>query len=38
MIVSGETEFIEVRAGKVLQGLMCKIDRSVVASGASFEG
>ena len=37
MIADGGTEFIEVGPGKVLQGLMRKIDRSVVASGASFE-
>ena len=34
MIADGGTEFIEVGPGKVLQGLMRKIDRSVVASGA----
>ncbi|TXD54056.1 MULTISPECIES: ACP S-malonyltransferase [unclassified Polaribacter] len=34
MIVDGGTEFIEVGPGKVLQGLMRKIDRSVAASGA----
>lgn len=38
MIVDGGTEFVEVGPGKVLQGLMRKIDRSVVASGASLEG
>jgi len=38
MIKDGATEFIEVGPGKVLQGLMRKIDRSVAASGASFEG
>ena len=37
MIADGGTEFIEVGPGKVLQGLMRKIDRSVGASGASFE-
>ena len=37
MIADGGTEFIEVGPGKVLQGLLRKIDRSVVASGASFE-
>ena len=37
MISDGGTEFIEVGPGKVLQGLMRKIDRSVAASGASFE-
>ncbi|CAI8337262.1 MAG: Malonyl CoA-acyl carrier protein transacylase [Polaribacter sp. SA4-10] len=34
MIADGGTEFIEVGPGKVLQGLMRKIDRSVTASGA----
>ncbi len=37
MITDGGTEFIEVGPGKVLQGLMRKIDRGVAASGASFE-
>lgn len=37
MITDGGTEFIEVGPGKVLQGLMRKIDRSVTASGASIE-
>jgi [acyl-carrier-protein] S-malonyltransferase len=37
MIADGATEFIEVGPGKVLQGLMRKIDRSVAASGASFQ-
>ena len=36
MIADGGTEFVEVGPGKVLQGLMRKIDRSVTASGASF--
>ena len=36
MIADGATEFIEVGPGKVLQGLMRKIDRSVTASGASL--
>ena len=36
MITDGATEFIEVGPGKVLQGLMRKIDRSVSASGASL--
>ena len=34
MIADGATEFVEVGPGKVLQGLMRKIDRSVAASGA----
>ena len=34
MIADGGKEFIEVGPGKVLQGLMRKIDRSVAASGA----
>jgi [acyl-carrier-protein] S-malonyltransferase len=34
MIADGGSEFIEVGPGKVLQGLMRKIDRSVTASGA----
>ncbi|WP_233885830.1 ACP S-malonyltransferase [Tenacibaculum piscium] len=34
MITDGGTEFIEVGPGKVLQGLMRKIDRSVTASAA----
>lgn len=37
MIADGGTEFVEVGPGKVLQGLMRKIDRSVTASGASVE-
>ncbi len=37
MIADGGTEFVEVGPGKVLQGLMRKIDRSVAASGASIE-
>jgi [acyl-carrier-protein] S-malonyltransferase len=35
MIADGGTEFIEVGPGKVLQGLMRKIDRKVAASGAT---
>ncbi|CAL2084199.1 ACP S-malonyltransferase [Tenacibaculum sp. 190524A05c] len=37
MIADGGAEFVEVGPGKVLQGLMRKIDRSVAAIGASFE-
>lgn len=33
MIADGATEFIEVGPGKVLQGLVSKIDRSVATSG-----
>ena len=36
MIADGGTQFIEVGPGKVLQGLMRKIDRRVEAIGASF--
>ncbi len=36
MIADGGTEFVEVGPGKVLQGLLRKIDRSVTASGASI--
>ena len=35
MIADGGTEFIEIGPGKVLQGLMRKIDRSVATSGMS---
>ncbi len=37
MITDGGAEFVEVGPGKVLQGLMRKIDRNVAASGANFE-
>ncbi|GAB1307809.1 ACP S-malonyltransferase [Urechidicola sp. KH5] len=37
MIADGGTEFIEVGPGKVLFGLMRKIDRSVQASSATIE-
>lgn len=37
MIADGGKEFIEVGPGKVLQGLMRKIDRSVETYSASFE-
>lgn len=36
MISDGATEFVEVGPGKVLQGLMRKIDRSVTSSGATI--
>jgi len=37
MIADGATHFTEVGPGKVLQGLMRKIDRSVEATGVSME-
>ncbi|CAM1367150.1 ACP S-malonyltransferase [Tenacibaculum xiamenense] len=37
MIADGGTEFVEVGPGKVLVGLMRKIDRGVTASSAQFE-
>lgn len=37
MVKDGATEFTEVGPGKVLQGLMRKIDRSVTANGAVLE-
>ena len=37
MVADGGTEFVEVGPGKVLQGLMRKIDRTVAASGATFK-
>jgi len=37
MIADGATDFTEVGPGKVLQGLMRKIDRSVTTSGVVFE-
>lgn len=36
MITDGATEFIEVGPGKVLQGLLRKIDRSVTAASAAL--
>ena len=33
MMSDGATEFTEVGPGKVLQGLLRKIDRSVIANG-----
>ena len=37
MIADGGTDFVEVGPGKVLVGLMRKIDRSVLASSAVIE-
>ncbi len=37
MIADGGTEFTEVGPGKVLQGLMRKIDRTVTANGAAYQ-
>lgn len=37
MIADGATHFIEVGPGKVLQGLLRKIDRSVTSESATFE-
>ena len=33
MIADGATEFVELGPGKVLQGLIAKIDRAMVTSG-----
>jgi [acyl-carrier-protein] S-malonyltransferase len=37
MITDGATEFTEVGPGKVLQGLMRKIDRNVTTNGAILQ-
>jgi len=37
MILDGGSEYIEVGPGKVLQGLVRKIDRTVSASSAVIE-
>ena len=37
MIKNGATEFTEVGPGKVLQGLMRKIDRTVTSNAATLQ-